>query len=192
MKKSNKIKNIKKIIKLTKEVDLVSDSVDKITKNVGLPSDIGDKIKTAVFNKSNMKLLEDRIVDFYDGIFSEEEVQGLVDFYTSDIGAKLLDNHAKIIIGILDIREQWSQEILADAVGPVTDIINDYISSKSGMTVEELNKNINQQIIPEDDISIKIERNMDLIMKFIEDNGWDKDSLTNDQKRVITEMVQKL
>ena len=71
---------------------------------------------TEFANEMKPELLMQRIIPIYDRHFTEKEIDGLIAFYNTELGTKLISKQPVILSESNQIGLAWSQEILATII----------------------------------------------------------------------------
>ncbi len=74
-----------------------------------VPEEVWDKFRKGFNGSDAVELL----IPVYSKYFTREDVKGLIDFYRSPLGKKLLENREAIMQESMAIGFQWGQEISA-------------------------------------------------------------------------------
>jgi len=107
-----KAKELINIMELTKQLDAtqqaLSKFIDQMVDSQGLSAEEAKQAKALSKKRmestfEGMKSIdwETMFADIYASVFSEEEIQALIDFYTSPAGKKLLDKQPELIAASL-------------------------------------------------------------------------------------------
>jgi len=74
--------------------------------------EIEDALVNTLMMHLNSDELMDRLVPIYDKTFTEEELKGIIGFYETPTGRKLLEATPKVMEEANDVSEQWARELI--------------------------------------------------------------------------------
>lgn len=109
---SSKQDDIHTLLRLMHARELVEQTMDQMIMAVrrqvpNLTPEMWEEIKTEL----NFDDLVESYVPVYDKYLSEEEIQGLITFYKSDVGRQFVEAQPKINLETMKIGQAWGQKL---------------------------------------------------------------------------------
>lgn len=118
-----KNEKVKELISLSGVFNL-SKGVEKevISRYKAKYTDVPDSVWSSIEPKISINQLIKEVIAIYESKFTEKEIDGLLIFYKSELGRKLIENSPNIMTEIQTATGNWGMKI--------TDLINDDLEAK--------------------------------------------------------------
>lgn len=110
-KESQKVKDIREFMSITGSDEIGVDVINSLISNFArmmpqVPQSFWDEFRKQI----NPNEMAEKIIPVYEKHFTHEDIKGLLKFYNSDIGKKLISKQGPITEESMKIGEEWGYE----------------------------------------------------------------------------------
>lgn len=77
--------------------------------SANIPPKVADEIRK-MFSEESIAKLVDQMIPIYSKYYTQEDLDGLIEFYNSPVGKKLAETQPKIAMESIQIAQQWAQD----------------------------------------------------------------------------------
>ena len=105
--------DIEKLLEITESLDMGQQMVDQLfamqqSVQTAVPQEVWDEIRAEL----DMTRMRPVIIAIWDRHFSHDDIRGLIDFYESPLGRKLIETQPAVMQESMAAGELWARQVL--------------------------------------------------------------------------------
>ncbi len=129
------------IMKTDKQLDATLDKMKTVQKeqmnSMGVP-EVEDKMMDLMAQEMSWEKMKDDYIAVYSEVFTEEELQGLIDFYKTPVGQKFVEKTPEITTKLMQMGQKHTMQLMPKIKAMTSEMANELIRKSQETTSKPL------------------------------------------------------